>query len=125
MKLENLSIGKEGIYEINILQNNNKYIVRASSDKLEILGRGAFEKGGEYDKANKETTWYLRHSCGAAGFGQGLDDYCSCCENNSKTTDRIIGRINGNSELEEIISYSLKVEYEFKEIFGNLSDSLQ
>lgn len=117
MKLEKVVLGKNGISKINISHEDGSYEVKINNEALKISGSGFHKEGGEYNRIEDETTWYLRHCCGASGFGMGIDDSCASCDNNGYTTNEEIGKWNGDRNLKEVISYSLKIESEINDVF--------
>jgi len=117
MKLEKVVIVKNRVSKINISYEDGSYEIKINNDTLKILGNGFHKEGGEYNKIKDEITWYLRHCCGSQGFGMGVDDSCASCDNNDYTTNKEVGKWDGDRNLKDIVLYSLKIESEINNVF--------
>jgi hypothetical protein len=80
--IKRVSIEKGKVASLTFVHNKNEYTVKITPKNV-ILSQSS-DRGeipvAEYSPKTGKSRWYLSHSCGAQGFGLGLDDKCYACD---------------------------------------------
>ena len=83
-KFEEINIKNGKVNSLIFECEEEKYRVEIDEDKINVeISEGWRKSYGvlSYDIKEDKFLWYLKHICGAAGYGLGLEDHCTGCDN--------------------------------------------
>ena len=116
-----ISIEKDGLVSFDIKNSFYSYRVFSNKDTIKVFREDSpsYVPAFKFDRETKEGLWYIDHCCGSQGFGLGMDDECSACKYDGKTTDPIIGKVNGRMD------YFERNDIDIEKLCSSIEDRLE